>query len=447
MEVRSRLLEFLNLNPHIEQKRDIWLQGTGWDQNLWSPPVFPTKDDLDTDIRLASVPICLKRIDYHAIWLNGLGLEKAAPHLSSASGPDLIKDSQGRLTGVILDDAMDVVEKTILKKSDSDLKLALALVFHEMVKYGLTSVHDAGLSPKEISFLKKAVDDNLVPVKIYAMVLCPDQSIYCGDQITKYDNYKNRLTTRSVKLIMDGALGSWGALMLKQYDDHNSTGLQRLQPKNSISGLMDTWMKNGFQVNVHCIGDLANRLILDAFNATKVADLRKARSRIEHAQIVDPNDVPRFSKLGIIPSVQPSHCISDMSYADSRLGSRAKTSYLWKSFLKSGVSHLPLGSDFPVELVNPLIGFSAAVFRMNSSNKSWYPDQRITRSEALKGYTLDAAYASFQEERTGSIKKGKFADFVVFTDNFMNDEVQDITNSKVLCTVIDGKVAYGSLHF
>ncbi|KAJ3277580.1 hypothetical protein HK104_003193, partial [Borealophlyctis nickersoniae] len=401
--------------------------------------------DLDSDPRLASVPIYLVRIDGHASWANGKVLAIAAKVLPSdpgkVEGGEIVLGSDGKPTGIFVDNAMSFVGEQVQPIPDEEQRSQqLELATKEMLKYGLTGIHDAGVDPADLPFLQRAVDLGRLPVRMYAMILCRNQTGYCGDRVPEdllHKNYGGRLYVRSAKLMLDGALGSWGAAMIK-----------------------------GFQVNIHAIGDFANKLVLDAFEGNMQRWDKEARQprgadlrlRIEHAQIMTLPDVYRTAKLGVIPSVQPTHCTSDMSYVESRIGKRAEGAYIWKTFLDAGVHHLPLGSDFPIERVNPLLGIYAAVTRKAANGTSphgpdgWHPREKLSPEEALRGFTLDAAYASFQEEQSGSIAVGKLADFAVFDRDFLAaastgtvEGEQSILQAKCVATVVDGVVAYGGL--
>ncbi|KAJ3150520.1 hypothetical protein HDU86_006398 [Geranomyces michiganensis] len=304
------------------------------------------------------------------------------------------------------------------------------------------------------------------------MVKCPDPEKYCGNLFEK-GTYGDRITVGSVKLFLDGAVGSWGAAMLEPYsgkypiffdpavklipdrrlDDSIKSGFLRL-PESSVHSLISEWADNGFQVNVHCIGDRANRLALDGFEAyfdRHGINGTERRMRIEHAQIVHETDIPRFASLGVIPSMQPTHATSDMTYVEKRLGpKRVRGAYAWRRLLDASVKHIALGSDFPIEGVNPLLGIHAAVTRLDPAGNSphgpggWYPDQKLTPLEALRGFTLDAAWAAFQEDDLGSIAPGKKADFVVFDRDFLA-EGSAILDANCVATFVDGEAVFGSI--
>jgi len=301
-------------------------------------------------------------------------------------------------------------------------------------------------------------DENKMPIRLYLMGNV-ESTEYWGDQIERFVDYgpAARLTLQSIKLFADGALGSWGAALQEPYSDKpESKGLLLTTPK-VLSNLVQRFWDDGFQVNIHCIGDMANNVVLNIFEDMRKnlnVTMKERRPRIEHAQIIDPADIERFGRLDVIPSVQPTHATSDMWYAETRLGpERVKHAYVYRSLLESSEHHvLPLGSDFPVEGVNPLLGFYAAISRLSVEGDSphgqygWFPEERLTRLQALKGMTLDPAYASFNEKRLGSITPGKFADYVVLDTDIMTAEFSDVLKTKVVATVIDGRPVFGKLQ-
>lgn len=279
-----------------------------------------------------------------------------------------------------------------------------------------------------------------------------DSDDYWGGQLERLEGYADhRLNVRSVKLFTDGALGSWGAALLEDYSDQpNNKGLMRMSDE-TIHEHVRRFIEDGWQVNVHCIGDRANKVVLDAFEKALANDTQKLRHRLEHAQILTQDDIKRVGRLGIIASIQPTHCTSDMSYAETRLGpERIKGAYAWQSLIRNG-AYLVTGSDFPVEGINPLLGFYAAVTRLDVNGESphgpggWFPDERLTREQALHGMTLGAAYAGYQEDIIGSLTPGKRADLVVLDKDIMQVPPAEILNTKVKATIVDGKLFYGKL--
>jgi len=326
-----------------------------------------------------------------------------------------------------------------------------------MVSLGLTGVHEAGVTPSEISIYKELIDKDQFIVRDYAM-LSSCELDYCGDNQMLFNYGANHgrggfLTVRSVKLYLDGALGSWGAALIEPYSDKNTSGLLQISPAN-LTKIVEEWMFKGWQLCTHAIGDRANQLIIDSYEAAMRKDEarggpgRQLRHRIEHTQIIKPEDVIRMGQLQIIPSMQPTHATSDMRWAPDRLGPNrtADEAYPWSSALNS-TGIIALGSDFPVEGVDPLLGIYAAVTRQNATGwpaGGWLPYFRLSRQQTLKGFTLDAAYAAFEETQLGSIAAGKWADFVVFDQNIMDEtaDPKNILNAKVLYTYVGGKIVY-----
>jgi hypothetical protein len=324
---------------------------------------------------------------------------------------------------------------------------------------GLTTIHDAGSSPSVIALFQRLADEGRLPIKVYMMGLVnSDDYLGSGIPIPRLINYgrHRRLTVRSIKLFADGALGSWGAALKTPYTDKPDPRGFLLVPPKTLHKQVENSYENGFQVNIHAIGDHANEVALDAFEdilKKPGADVNVWRPRIEHAQIFQPRDLERIGTLGVIASVQPTHATSDMSYAESRLGpDRIKSAYAYRTLLQaSPTKHLPLGSDFPVEGINPLLGFYAAIARLTPEGTSphgpggWYPAEALTRVQALRGMTRDVAYAGFAEDKRGQLAPGFEADFVVLDRDIMTVPVKEILGTRVLATVIDGQVAYGSL--
>ncbi|KAI9338475.1 amidohydrolase family-domain-containing protein [Obelidium mucronatum] len=470
-DVVSRLVRFLNANPEFSDggsSSGKWLQGHGWDQTLWPGSSFPTAADLDAHPRLKNIPIALVRIDGHAMWCNSLALALSSiprdPNVPIPGG-EVIRDPEtGLPTGVLIDNAMAFVSNAIPPLDLATKRKGVQIASKLMLEKGLTGLHDAGVSIDDISLFKSMIDDGQFFIRNYAMILC---DLVCESLPQKIeDGYKNGLlTVKSVKLVMDGALGSWGAAMIDPYSDApTKRGILKI-PEQNVLGLIKSVISQSYQVNVHCIGDLANKLALDAFESISNSRndggkwMKSLRNRIEHSQIMRVSDIKRFGSLGVIPSVQPTHATSDMSYAESRLGkSRLAGSYIWKSFLQD-LPHLPLGSDFPVENLDPMKGIYAATTRKWENGSSpagedqgWYPHERLTRLEALKGFTISAAYAAFQEDVLGSISAGKWADFVVYEDDWIKEEEDgghvgelDLLAVSPTVTVVGGVPRFGKL--
>ncbi|KAJ3759321.1 amidohydrolase family-domain-containing protein [Lentinula raphanica] len=454
-EVIDTIKTYIRSHPDIHHNSSRWIQGGGWDQTKWPEKRFPKAADFDKDPLLKGRPIALQRVDEHATWVSSRVLEIMGDLPTDVEGGSIIRDSSGVPTGVFLDNAMSLVPTP--QWTDEQMATFFETTMKVALSHGLTSIHDAGSSPEIIKFMKGLAEAGKIPMRLYVMGHVPSDT-YWGSQIPRLVNYgkHGRLTVRSIKLVSDGALGSWGAALLEPYADKpDSSGIMRSTPR-VMSDLVTQFWKDGWQVNVHCIGDRANQVILDIFEdliGVGNASVSEWRPRIEHAQIMILEDLERTSRLGVIASVQPTHATSDMWYAESRLGpKRIKGAYAYRTLLNGSQKHiLPLGSDFPVEGVNPLLGFYAAISRLSIDGTSphgrggWYPSEALTRAQALKGMTLDAAYASFSENETGSLTPGKKADFVVFDVDIMQVPVESILGTKVLATVVDGEVAYGAL--
>ncbi|KAJ3111557.1 hypothetical protein HK100_002647 [Physocladia obscura] len=421
-----------------------------------SDGVFPTANDLDSNPRLRKIPIALWRVDMHAIWCNGRALalsDVPTDPNTPTPGGHVVRDANGAPTGVLLDAAFELVTKKIPDLTEAETVQAIEVASQLMLSKGVTGLHDAGVSLEELRVFEKMIDaericGNLPPPHTQGMA-----------------GYKSRglLNVRSIKLVADGALGSWGAAMLEPYSDAPDKSGILLMSEQDIQLSIESAIAQGYQVNVHCIGDRANRIVLNAFE--KVADkalggrgwMRELRNRIEHSQIININDISRFKELGILPSIQPTHATSDMGYVESRLGKeRLAGAYKQKTFLDD-FTHVPLGSDFPVESVDVMKGIYAAITRKweNGTSPSgedvgWYPEERLTRLEALKGFTASAAYAAFQEEELGSIGIRKWADFVVYAHDWVKEESAggivgeaDLLYLQPVATFVGGVLQFG----
>jgi predicted amidohydrolase YtcJ len=430
-----------------EAPAGAWILGRGWDQNDWADTRFPTHDALTKAV--PNNPVVLGRIDGHAIFANAAAMKAAGISAATKdpSGGRLERDPSGSPTGVFVDNAMDLIERVIPAMSKDELRNSVLAAIKETNRWGLTSVQDAGVPTPIIDVYEELAKEGKYDLRNYVMVANNDSAIahYLrrGPQSGLYDG---RLWIRAIKIVADGALGSRGAALLEPYaDDPKNSGLTTVPP-GRVKKVAELALKGGFQVNVHAIGDRANRTVLDEFEAA-LEDLPVAdhRFRIEHAQIIHPDDLPRFAELGVIPSMQASHQTSDMYWAANRLGStRVLGAYAWRTLLSSGVV-IANGSDFPVEQVNPLISFHSAVSRQDARNwpaGGWYPEQRMTREEALKAMTIWAAYASFMEKDVGSLEPGKYADFVVLDQDIMQVPPELILKTQVLSTWIGGRQVY-----
>jgi predicted amidohydrolase YtcJ len=430
-----------------------WIVGRGWDQNRWAPREFPTHEALSR--AFPQNPVVLERIDGHAVLANAKAMELA--HVSATtrepSGGRIVRLASGAPSGVFVDNATSLISGAIPPSSTADTRKAILAAIAECNRWGLTGVHDPGEDATTIAIYEDLAKAGNYNLRNYVMLSDPgDPSsaaaldnpyLRRGPQSALYDGH---LWTRAIKLYADGALGSRGAALLAPYsDDPTNSGLL-VSPPAHIEAWAESALRRGFQVNVHAIGDRGNRIVLDAFEtALKAVPKADHRFRIEHAQVVSPQDIPRFARLGVIPSMQATHQTSDMPWAESRVGpERIRGAYAWRSLLNTGVV-IPNGTDFPVEEVNPLLTFHAAVTRQNPSNMpagGWYPDQKMTREEALQSMTIWPAYAGFQESMLGSITPGKYADFVVLDRDIMRVPDTEILGARVMSTWIGGKPVY-----
>ncbi len=425
-----------------------WLIGRGWDQNDWPEQKLPTKADLDA--AFPERPVWLERVDGHAGWGNSAAMAFAEKDLSGdwqIDGGEIVRDEAQQATGVFIDNAASLIGDKVPPASDEQLITALETAMRKTASVGLTSMHDAGTSLKVWQLLKQLQQQNKLGVRIYSMADGANQMLdYLCDNGQQIDDTA-MLTARSIKLYSDGALGSRGAALLSEYSDApGNTGLL-IETQETLSQHATRAAGCGLQVNIHAIGDRGNRVTLDVLEqaSSQNANNNPGRHRIEHSQVVAAEDFERFKELGLIASVQPTHATSDMYWAEDRVGAeRIKGAYAWQTFTDLGIP-LALGSDFPVEQADPLHGFYAAVARQDHKGwpeGGWYPQQKLTREQALHGFTLGAAYAAFQEDQLGSIEVGKFADFTVLSKDIMQIPETEIINTKIVATYINGELVY-----
>ncbi|HYD53889.1 MAG TPA: amidohydrolase, partial [Gemmatimonadaceae bacterium] len=435
----------------VARARDVpagrWILGRGWDQNDWGDTRFPTHEALSR--ALPDHPVVLTRVDGHAILANAAAM-RAANVTAATKDPEggrIERDARGEPTGVFVDNAEALVTRAQPAPTRDELRQAILAAVKEANRWGLVGVHDAGASRGTIDLYEELARAGQLDLRTYVMISDDSTAIahYMarGPQSALYDG---KVWIRAIKLYADGALGSRGAALLDPYhDDPRNTGLLVSTPAH-VQDVATRALRAGFQVNAHAIGDRGNRVVLDAYEAALGAvPAADHRFRVEHAQVVTPADVPRFARLGVIPSMQAVHQTSDMYWAPNRLGpARVLGAYAWRSFLNTGVI-VPNGSDFPVEEVNPLLSFHSAVSRQDANDwppGGWYPAEKMTRDEALKSMTLWPAVASFQERVAGSIAPGKFADFVVLDRDIMTVAERDILATRVLATYIAGRPVY-----
>ena len=436
-----------------DAKAGEWIVGRGWDQNRWPSKEFPTHDALSR--AFPNNPVVLERVDGHAVLANAKAMERARVSSASADpeGGRIMRLASGAPSGVFIDKAQTLIDDAIPAASRADTRKAILAAIAECNRFGLTGVHDAGEDAETIGIFEELAKAGNYNLRNYVMLSDPGEPgspaalrnpyLRRGPRSALYDGH---LWIRSIKLYADGALGSRGAALLAPYNDEpTNSGLLVSRPEH-IRAWADAGLRSGFQVNVHAIGDRGDRIVLDAFeSALRAAPKADHRFRIEHAQVLSPADIPRFARIGVIPSMQPTHQTSDMRWAEVRVGpQRIRGAYAWRSLLNTGVV-IPSGTDFPVEEVNPLLTFHAAVTRQDPTNwpeGGWYPEQRMTREEALQSMTIWPAYAGFQESVLGSLTPGKYADFVVLDRDIMRIPDTEILGTRVVSTWIGGKRVY-----
>ena len=423
-----------------------WIQGRGWNQTQWPSNAFPTAESLDK--HFPDQPVWLERVDGHAGWANSTAMAMAGITKDTVSpdGGEIIKDKNGMPTGVFIDNAMDLINKSIAPLTVKEQKQVLVKAMDSLASFGLTSVHDAGIDTDNLNAFKALSQENAMSIRVNAMLYLPSpnwqQTLASGQYRSKDDMF----TFNSVKIQADGALGSRGAALIEDYSDHaGHKGLLLNTPKE-FENLVDTSMRLGFQVNSHAIGDHANKLVLDTYEkyikATKTGVLRH---RVEHAQVLRIEDIPRFAELDVIAAMQATHATSDKNMAQDRLGpDRILGAYAWRKLLDANAV-IAAGSDFPVESPNPFFGLHASITRQdhkNSPQGGWFADEKMTPLESFRSFTLDAAYSGHQENIIGSLAKGKKADFILLDKNLFTIPEQDIWTIKVDKTWVNGKLVY-----
>ena len=440
-EVLQRLRDFARELPE-----GAWLVGRGWDQNDWPEQRFPTAADLDA--AFPDRPVWLSRIDGHAGWANSAAMRAVERDLSGDWQPDggkILRDETGKPTGVFVDAAMAMLDAAVPALDEATLARALELGMREAVEHGLTGVHDAGVSLAELRRYQALADRGAMPLRIHAMADGDGKALAWLCESGLYRHPSGRLQMRAVKLYIDGALGSRGAALIEDYsDDPGNRGLLMAEPAAFASTVAKAG-KCGVQVATHAIGDNGNRIVLDTYAKSLGEAGAERRWRIEHAQVLAPEDLPRLATLGVIASMQPTHATSDMPWAEERLGpERIVGSYAWRQLRDSG-ARLALGSDFPVESVDPRLGLYSATTRTDAEGKpagGWRPEELLTAFEALRGFTLDAAYAGFAEEDVGSLEVGKRADFVVLGQDPLAIPPARLRSLDVRATYVDGQQVF-----
>jgi hypothetical protein len=429
------------------QPAGTWVLGRGWDQNDWSDGRLPLHDALSKAV--PDHPVLLTRVDGHALLANARAMQLAGVSAATKdpSGGRLERDSAGAPTGVFVDAAQGLIGAKVPPPTADDWREATLAAIAEAQKWGLTGVHEMGVPKTVIEVYEQLGAQGRFGLRDYVYVSGDPANVQWalgrGPRSALFDG---RLWVRGFKLYADGALGSRGAALLEAYsDDPHNLGLTLMSPAY-IQDVATRSLRGGFQVATHAIGDRANRQVLDAYAAAlAAAPVADHRFRVEHAQIIHHADIPRFAALGVIPSMQASHQTSDMYWAANRLGpERLRGAYAWRSLLQTGVI-IPNGSDFPVEAVNPLISFHAAIARQDGDDwpaGGWFPEQRMTREEALRSMTLWPAQAAFQEAELGSLTPGKHADFVVLDQDIMRIPPELVLRTRVLQTWLGGTVVH-----
>ncbi|NUN69299.1 MAG: amidohydrolase [Bacteroidetes bacterium] len=454
-----------------------WIRGRGWDQNDWGTGSgqrpFPTAAILDK--AAPNNPVILNRVDGHAIWVNSAAMRLAARanDLSvEAEGGQIIRDRNGAPTGVFVDNAESFIRAVVPDYTVEEKKQLYTLAFNECLRLGITGVHDMGIDAVDFNIYRWLTETNAMPLRVYALI--GGGGTFLNDMLEAgpyVDKVNHMFALRAIKLYLDGALGSRGAALIEPYsDDPEHRGLITTPP-DSVRVMAEQGLANGFQIAIHAIGDRGNNIALNAIEAAMQRypqQARDARMRIEHAQVIAREDIRRFKQLNIIPSMQPTHATSDMYWAQARLGpERILGAYAWRSLLDDG-NIIPAGSDFPVELPDPLHGFYAAVTRRDKQgipmsaddvvgsfqlspegikdptqfDGGWYVGQRMTREEALRAFTIWGAYAEFMENEKGSITEGKLADFIILSKDIMKVDPKEILTTETELTVVGGKVRY-----
>ncbi|GHM99050.1 amidohydrolase [Cytophagales bacterium WSM2-2] len=445
-----------------KSKPGDWIIGRGWHQDHWDKKPSKLVKGFQTHDQLSAVspnnPVYLTHASGHASFANKKAMEIAGVNQLSkeqlqknlGEGGEIIRDPLGNPTGIFVERAQSLISKSIPNQTIETLSNAYGLAMEACLRNGITSFHDAGVGRENLNLLKKFKSENKLKVRLYEMLSGSDEALVKeyfknGREVDS----SNWLTVRSVKLYGDGALGSRGAWLLEPYSDRKETSGMPLMSMDSVLKAAREGLNAGFQICTHAIGDRANKEVLDRYetafneNPDMAGDVR---FRIEHAQHINPQDIPRFAKLGVVPAMQAIHLSSDRPWAIDRLGEKRikESAYMWQSLLKSGAK-IVNGTDVPVEPINPIACFFASVTRQTLKGEpvgGYEPDEKMTRAQALKSYTLDAAYGAFEENIKGSIVPGKLADFTVFSQDIMSVDDDKILKTEIAMTIVAGKIAY-----
>ena len=425
---------------------DGWLEGRGWDQNEWSVPEFPHRRLLDE--AAPGRPVLLRRVDGHAAWVSSAALARAGITRATPdpAGGRILRDAAGEPTGVLVDNAVDLVGSVVPAPTREERIRRVKLAVAHCLARGLTGVHDAGVDAETVEIYRELAERGELGLRLYVMLADDDATLEAWLPRGPWATHDSLLTVRAVKMYADGALGSRGARLLADYaDDPGNRGLA-LTSRERLIEMTRRAARAGFQLCTHAIGDAANREILDVYEQV-LGELRPRdpRWRVEHAQVLAPEDLPRFARLGVVASMQPVHCTSDMDWAAARLGeARARLAYAWRSLLDSG-ARLCWGTDFPVEAADPLRGLYAARTRRHPDGSppgGWHAEQTVDARVALALYTAGPAWAAFAEDRLGEVAPGRWADLTVLSGDPLAVEPAGVLELRTLLTVVGGSVRF-----
>ena len=442
-EALAKVKAYADAHPHA-----TWIRGGGWNQEVWKLGRFPTAKELDAVV--SDRPVWLSRLDGHAAWANCAAIKLAGVSKATKdpNGGRIERDADGNPAGVFVDGATGLIDAMTPNPTTQEKAAALDTALAEMARVGLTGVGDAGIDLEDYQLYRQYADAHKLTARIYAMIRGTGETFDAISKDGPLIGYGNDfLTVRTVKLFADGALGSRGAAMLAPYsDDPHNSGLLFMTPEVMTAKIFKAFSQ-GYQVAIHAIGDRANREVLNSYGGAYLSHpyATALRNRVEHAQIVGPQDIPRFAMLHLIASMQPTHATSDMNMAEKRIGpQRIDGAYAWQRFLRQGTV-IAGGSDFPAELPNPFFGLYSAVTRADHQGRppgGWYPQQDMTLTEALRAFTLDAAYAEHAEKTLGTLEPGKWADFILVDHDIFKDPSSQIWNTPVLQTWVGGRQVY-----
>ena len=437
-----------------------WILGRGWHQKEWASPPSPNVEGFPLHASLSAAtpenPVLLSHASGHAAFANAVALERGGvgSDTKAPDGGEILRDASGAPTGLLRETAEDLVSAALQKdlarrtpaEVTADLDRRIDLAVEECLRKGITSIHDAGSSLDVVARYRQRAEAGTLGVRVYAMLSSSNEELEReAARVRVVGAGRNHLTVRAVKRLADGALGSRGAWLLAPYADAPGTGLCTY-PMKELERTAEIAAANGFQLGTHAIGDRANREVLDVYARVLARHPKKdLRFRIEHAQHLDPADVPRFGKLGVLAMMQGIHCPSDAPFVPARLGAaRAREgAYPWRRLLDAG-ARIGNGTDAPVEDVDPIASLHASVTRQPKKGPAFFPEQRMTRMEALRSYTVANAYAAFEEELKGTLAPGRLADVVVLSKDLSTIPDEEILSTRVLTTIVDGKVVYSA---